>query len=265
MMTIGEFARYGGVSVRMLRHYDALGLLVPASVDATTGYRSYSAAQFPRLNRLVALKDLGFTLDQVGRVLDGGLSGDELRGMLRLRHEELEAQVDDDRRRLAAVARRLRAIEQEGRMSELEYVEKEVGALRLASLSERVTAMEQIGGMVGALFQRLGAELGGAGVPMSGPPGAVYDPGPDGVTVTVGWPTTRAELPGDLAVLDLPATPAITTVHRGAIEGIGETWQSLETEVESRGLQPGGPGREVYLESDPGGEGWVVELQQPLR
>ena len=67
MLSIGDFARLGQVSVRMLRHYDGIGLLEPARVDPATGYRWYDAGQFTRLNRILALKDLGFTLDQCGR------------------------------------------------------------------------------------------------------------------------------------------------------------------------------------------------------
>jgi DNA-binding transcriptional MerR regulator len=85
MLSIGDFARYGRVSVRMLRHYDTLGLLLPARVDPASGYRFYTAAQLARLNRIVALKDLGFTLDQVRAMLDEQVSAEQLRGMLRLR------------------------------------------------------------------------------------------------------------------------------------------------------------------------------------
>ena len=62
MFSIGEFARHGRVSVRMLRHYDAIGLLQPACIDPASGYRSYRASQLAELNRVIALKDLGFTL-----------------------------------------------------------------------------------------------------------------------------------------------------------------------------------------------------------
>lgn len=72
MFTIGDFARFGRVSVRMLRHYDEIGLLPPATVDPSTGYRSYVADQLARLNRIVALKDLGFTLQQVAEIVDDG-------------------------------------------------------------------------------------------------------------------------------------------------------------------------------------------------
>jgi DNA-binding transcriptional MerR regulator len=78
MFSIGEFARHGRVSVRMLRHYDAIGLLRPASVDPGTGYRLYAAGQLADLNRVIALKDLGFTLNQVQAILAESVSAAEL-------------------------------------------------------------------------------------------------------------------------------------------------------------------------------------------
>src|SRR5579859_5075115 len=90
MFSIGEFARHGRVSVRMLRHYDAIGLLRPASVDPATGYRFYQAGQLAELNRVIALKDLGFTLGQVQAILAEQVSAAELRGMLKLRQPGAE-------------------------------------------------------------------------------------------------------------------------------------------------------------------------------
>ena len=87
MFSIGEFARHGRISVRMLRHYDAIGVLVPAGVDPVSGYRFYQAGQLSRLNRIIALKDLGFSLRQVQQVLDEQVSAQELRGMLKLDHD----------------------------------------------------------------------------------------------------------------------------------------------------------------------------------
>src|SRR5690242_15289371 len=111
MFSIGEFARHGRVSVRMLRHYDAIGLLRPARVVPASGYRFYEAAQLGTLNRVVALKDLGFTLEQVRRILDEPMDASELHGMLRLRRAELAARMKADAARLARVEARLRMIE----------------------------------------------------------------------------------------------------------------------------------------------------------
>src|SRR3954447_2211441 len=103
MFSIGDFAGLGRVSVRMLRHYDAIGLIRPAHVDPHSGYRYYTAAQLKLLNRVIALKDLGFTLQQVQTLIDEKVDVGELRGMLRLRRAELEAQVRLDRLRLSQV------------------------------------------------------------------------------------------------------------------------------------------------------------------
>ena len=63
MYTIGEFAAIGRVSVRMLRHYDAIGLLPPEHVDERTGYRYYADRQLGSLLRIVGLRDVGCGLD----------------------------------------------------------------------------------------------------------------------------------------------------------------------------------------------------------
>src|SRR5580658_3666178 len=92
MFSIGEFARLGGVSVRTLRHYDELGLLRPAKIDPLTGYRGYTAAQLGQLNRIMALKELGLSLIQARRLMDG-VTLDELRGMLILRRAQHGARL----------------------------------------------------------------------------------------------------------------------------------------------------------------------------
>ena len=93
MLSIGEFARLVGVSQRMLRHYDGLGLLVPERVDEYSGYRYYSTAQLDRANRLVALKDLGFRLEEVGEMLDEDASSPRIAGLLRGRRAELRERL----------------------------------------------------------------------------------------------------------------------------------------------------------------------------
>lgn len=110
MFKIGEFSRFSRVSVKMLRHYDRLELLRPAHVDPFTGYRYYSADQLPRLHRLLALKDLGFSLEQIQRLLDEALSDEELNHMLRRRRAELVQDLEAAAARLRRVDRRLTAL-----------------------------------------------------------------------------------------------------------------------------------------------------------
>jgi DNA-binding transcriptional MerR regulator len=70
LMPIGRFARLTGLSVKALRHYDELGLLRPAAVDASTGYRSYSTGQVGRAETIRLLRRLEFPLDEIASLLD---------------------------------------------------------------------------------------------------------------------------------------------------------------------------------------------------
>ena len=271
MLSIGEFARYLGVSVRMLRHYDALGLLVPAHVDPATGYRHYSAAQFDRGNRLVALKELGFPLDQIGPVLDAQLPVAELRAMLTLRRAQVATQIAAEQARLAEIERRLRSIEG-GSMSTLEFVEKSLPAVRIAQLVDEVADQRDIGPTIGPMFQRLAAALAGNGIALDQPSVAWYRPSGEGMRIAAAFPVTLAEVTPELAgagveleTLDAAAR-AVTVLHHGGMETIGDTWQALLRHVEDAGQRGTGTAREIYLhmpmDADPAT--WVTELQQPV-
>ena len=100
MYSIGDLSQLGGVSPRMLRHYHKLGILVPAEVDDATGYRRYDESQLADLLQVLVLKDLGFALTDVKRVVEGGVSPSELRGMLLLRRTEVESELNETNARL---------------------------------------------------------------------------------------------------------------------------------------------------------------------
>ena len=164
MFAIGEFARHGRVSVRMLRHYDAIGLLRPAYVDPTTGYRSYTAGQFADLNRIVALKDLGFGLEQVRTMIADEISPAELRALLTIRRAELESTVAESYARLAQVESRLRGIT--GDLPAADVVIKELPAMRLVGLTTTAASFtpEDIGPVIRPLCNELGCRLPDADV-----------------------------------------------------------------------------------------------------
>lgn len=75
MFKIGEFSKLSRISIRMLRHYDEIGLLVPEETDPWTGYRRYAAAQLMTANRITALRGLGFSLQRRPRCWPAGRTG----------------------------------------------------------------------------------------------------------------------------------------------------------------------------------------------
>ncbi|HEV2633792.1 MAG TPA: MerR family transcriptional regulator [Actinocrinis sp.] len=272
MLTIGDFARHGQVSVRMLRHYDAIGLLRPAHVDASSNYRYYQAAQLSRLNRIIALKELGFTLNQVESLLAEDVDVAELRGMLRLRRVELAAAMADAAARLAQVEARLRIIESEGTMPTDDIVVKTLPAVRLAELTAIAEDFEPqyVGPAISPLYPALCGRLAEAGVPIVGPGLAYYEDGPESGSIRVHaampvGPDAAGDVGGGVAIVDLPQVErAATIVHHGSMDNVMATGQTLARWVEASGFQPVGYVRELYLDCPEDKDKWVTELQQPL-
>ncbi|MCO8274741.1 MerR family transcriptional regulator [Actinoplanes sp. TRM 88003] len=279
MFSIGEFAGLGRVSVRMLRHYDAIGLLRPAHVDPHSGYRFYTAAQLRLLNRVTALKDLGFSLQQVQTLIDEKVDPQELRGMLRLRRAELAARMTQDTARLAQVDARLRMIESEGHMDTGDVVLKSIPATRVAMLSATATSYDDptsITENLSPLYPRLMELMEKHGVPMTGAPIAYYTaeptaPGDETIGVHAAFPIGDVEVPADAgfeAVVVPPVEQAATALHHGPMSEAFRTGQKLANWIDDNGYRAVGPGFavEVYLECPPGEfEKWVTEMQVPVR
>ena len=270
MFTIGDFARHGRVSVRMLRHYDATGLLHPAWVDPASGYRFYEASQLARLNRIIALKDLGFTLEQVRAMLDEQVSTGQLRGMLRLREADLRSQIAADESRLAQVEVRLQIIEMEGAMPADDIQVKQIPAVRVAELTAAAASLEpaSITPVIQPLYRELGERLGRAGLTPAGPAIAYYEDAPDGDGVVVHATLPVSADPGSghgFQITDLPEiAQAATIVHRGSMDNVMATIQTLARWIDANGYRGSGYPRELYLEFPDDQDKWVTELQEPI-
>lgn len=175
MFKIGDFSRLGQVSTRMLRHYDQIDLLKPSHTDEWTGYRYYTIDQLPRLHRLIALKDLGFSLEQVAALLsDDELSTNELRGMLRLREAELRQEIAANQQRLLDVEARLQQIDQAGQPPAYEVVVKSLGPQSVASIRQIVPAVWEMDYYCRTMYSHLYERLHALGVRPLGPEITLY-------------------------------------------------------------------------------------------
>ena len=144
MFRIGEFSRITRVTVDTLRHYDALGLLKPANVDPFTGYRYYSARQLDSLNRILALKEVGFSLEEIARILQEKLTNEELRGMLKAQLVRAEQEAQTAQLRRERILARLNTLDLEDKMPDYEVTLKPVDALTVVAIRETVPSLEQM-------------------------------------------------------------------------------------------------------------------------
>ncbi|MFG1623018.1 MerR family transcriptional regulator [Kribbella sp. NPDC049227] len=269
MFAIGEFARHGRVSIRMLRHYDAIGLLRPAYVDPATGYRSYTAGQLADLNRIVALKDLGFSLEQVRTMVADEISPTELQALLTIRRAELESTVAESHARLAQVESRLRGIEAD--LPTADVVIKELAAVRLVGLTTTAASFTpaDISPVVHPLCAEVGRRLPQTAVRPSGHLTCLYERSHQTEDEVVVRATVPAAIDAEgnlngLEVIDLPAVRAATLVHRGPIDQVLPAWQALARWIDDNGHRSSEPARELYLDCPDDPDGWVTELQEPI-
>ena len=124
MLKIGEFAKKARVSVKTLRYYDECGLLKPAWKDRFSGYRHYHLNQLEDLNRILALKELGFSLDQIRTIQEEEVSISQLRTMLHLKQGELTAEIEARNERLALIEARLKQLDAGADLSEITSVQE---------------------------------------------------------------------------------------------------------------------------------------------
>jgi len=169
MLKISDFSRLTFVPAKTLRYYDEMALFQPQHVDRFTGYRYYDMGQLSRLNRILALKALGLSLEQIKQVLDDGLTVEQLRGMFRLKQAESQQRLREEQQRLSYIENKLRQIEQEGKMSDYDIILKGVPAIQAASIRGVVHSMDEISAALGEMFGTLLQHVGEHGK-MSGKP-----------------------------------------------------------------------------------------------
>jgi effector-binding domain-containing protein len=269
MIRIGDFSKLSQVSVKTLRYYDEMGLLQPVETDPSSGYRYYSLDQLPRLNRILALKDLGFSLEQIAQALENGITLEQLRGMLRLKQAEQQQRVQDERERLLRVEARLRQIEMEAGVSNYDVVIKKLEAVKVASVRRVIENPRAIDSMFAEIFTYLGKK----GIRPLGPPYGIWhdleykekDLDTEvAVPVAQSVPTGNGIQPGVLPVVPVAAC----VIHQGPYENFSQAYTALMGWINANGYRVAGPYREIYLRgpgpqpADP--STFVTEIQVPV-
>jgi DNA-binding transcriptional MerR regulator/effector-binding domain-containing protein len=275
MFRIGEFAQIAQVSGRQLRFYDQLGLLRPAHTDLQTGYRYYSIRQLPRLNSILALKELGLSLEQIGQLLRNEISPVELRGVLTMKRAQVERSLRDEEARLRHIESRIAQIDRHGGFEDYDVVVKSIAPIPYLSLR---CACEDMGEAVQMI--RTVAEDGGRQIrPALRDKLIVVAPNDrddERLDLEIGFSLTRpsnakVRVSGDLVLSasELPAVETMATIVRPGTNSASHTsFGAIGSWIEANAYEIAGPCREVFLEpitGPPGFEGALVEIQFPVR
>lgn len=269
MIEIGDFAHLSQVSTATLRHYDEIGLLEPVKVDGFTGYRYYSVSQLPRLNRILALKDLGLSLEQIERTLDDGLSAEQLRGMLRIKRTEVAQHLAEEQLRLRRIETRLRQIEQENSMPNYDVVLKTVPAMLVASRRVTIPTNEQVPDYLGPAYRETYEYVRRHGAKDIAPCLSVLHQGPEVLKNEVAEaivPIDRHIQPSDrVQICELPRTQVAAVVHHGDFADFQQGHAALLSWIEANDYRISGPYREIYIQhNDDDLSDSTTEIQFPV-
>lgn len=145
MLKIGEFSRLSRVSIRMLRHYDEIGLLRPADIDKFTGYRYYTEDQLPIVGRITALKNMGFGLTAVGELLMCYDNKEALDKYLRLKESELYEISSEILRQLQLIKTARKQLRKDDNAMEYNVALKTLPERYVASVRMTIPSYEQEG------------------------------------------------------------------------------------------------------------------------
>lgn len=159
MLKIGDFSKIARISIRMLRHYDQIGLLKPYVIDEESGYRLYSVDQLPLINKIVFLKDIGFSLNEVKELINSNISTDEIKRMLIRRQRDLENEIALAQLNLNTITERLSAIEKEGNMPKYDVNIKSTEEFYVASIREIIPNIKDVGIYCYSMYSKLYKEL----------------------------------------------------------------------------------------------------------
>jgi DNA-binding transcriptional MerR regulator len=272
MFLTGEFSQISRVSKRLLHYYDEIGLLKPAYIDPHTGYRYYSASQLPRLNRILALKDLGLALDHIARMMQADVSDEEIHGMLLMKKAEVEQTLREEVQRLRRIEARLR----QNRMADdmPDVVVKSIPAQLFLSIRAMIPSPEEMLQLVQHVQRVLPSRVDPR---VLGPfTGVVYT---DGFTlrnndVEFGYLLKKpVEDPIALSeeyVLHMRELPAVATMATAVQTGGPDLFfialGRIGQWIEANGYWMAGPYREIGVELPGTGpfDDMIIEVQMPI-
>lgn len=249
LIKIGEFARQTGVTVKTLHHYEKSGLLKPAWINRFNGYRYYTPEQQARLELLLAYKEMGFPLSQIGKLLDRSTSNQEFITMLENRLQAIETQIQNEKIKLEKVKTCLSLSKKDGGRLKVEHslsvwtnqktiaqqeikmeiTIKQIPALKLVGLRyQGKNENKEIAAAWTTFNQRSGEiknQNGAAAYGICSIPAGLAE---GEFEYLCALPVDKFEdVPQGLVERNLEAMRAAVFVHRGSYETLGDTYSSI--------------------------------------
>ena len=269
LVPIGRFSRMTRLSIKALRHYDRIGLLQPAEVDPSSGYRYYRLTQTRTAEAIRLLRGVDMSLDDIATVLADDTAPDVVDKLLDRHRERLAESVRVQQRRLTTVQRLITGKEP---LVPYDVTTKTIDPITVVSI-RRHTDKAGISTAIGESMHALYATVMGSAAELAGAPTVLYhdvideeQSGDLEVALPIAEPAGPIAVDGNMVRRTVDGGMVATTLHHGAYDEIDGAYHVLAGWIAEHGHTPGFPARELYL-NDPGevpeGE-QLTEVQWPF-
>lgn len=260
---IGMFAAMNHITVKTLRFYEEQGLLMPAQINQENGYRYYTLSQMAVIHQITALKQAGFTLEEIARIN----SGADEEGVLQKKKSELIAKIAELTRQIAVV---------DGFLSKQKtglaapVLVKTIPETTVAAMKTRLASYDSLFEVMpemGALMEKAGCECALPEYCFTN----YLEPGykDTDILVEICEAVTGAKQEiGGLYFKALPEIQAACVFHRGSYGTLPESYEAVLRFIEENGYEIAGAIRESYIDgvwNQDDDSGWLTEIQIPVR
>jgi len=263
------------VPVKTLRYYDEIDLFKPSEIDRFTDYRYYTLDQLPRIHSIMALKELGLSLDEISQLLRKDVTPEQIGGMFLLKQAQVQQRLREEQARLGQIEFRLRQIEMEGMMETVDIVIKRIEPFYALTLRRTfLTRAERV--FIGQAIERAN-KAGLINWNGASPVEILYEEEFRGEYTDTEFacpvapdhtPSVSLEGFGTFTLREIPAIDAAATyLHQGDYPSLNEKYLFLQRWAVENGYKLGGTWRFVYHRGpmhhvDPAE--YLTELQHPV-
>lgn len=254
------------VTVKALRYYDEIGLLKPAHIDDFTGYRYYTSEQLPELYQILALRQMGFTLDEIAKVK----TGKSVHNLLHLKKEQLLKEIAESTMKLAQVEHYLN-LNEGGFTMDYNVIIKELPEVVVASMRRVVNSYNDFFAVIppmGEEMERLGCECAVPEYCFN-----IYHDGEykeENIDVEVCEAVVEAKQDSEMVKFKkIDRVPeAACTLHKGPYDTLRNAYGAILKWMEDNGYEPADNPRESYIDgiwNKDTEEDWLTEIQFPIK
>lgn len=269
MYTIGNFSKINLVTTKTLRVYDEIGLLKPEHVDKYTGYRYYSSSQLPRMHRILALKGMGFSLNEIKTVIDDEKT---IKMILEAKLRETTHEMQNNRIRLMSIKGYLDGMEGDNIM-EYDVIIKELPECIVYSKRMTVPDYDSYFKEIPAIGEEVKAA--NPNLKCAVPEYCViiyHDKEYRDKNIDIEYCEAVTEFGTETENIKFKkmekVLEAACLLHKGPYETLHVSYQKLYKWMELNGYEKAMPDRESYIDgiwNKENPEDWLTEIQMPVK